>query len=315
MTAKRVLLTGGAGFIGSHLARRLLGDGYEVDIVDNLSTGRRENIPSGAACFELDLRDSDAIAQLPVREYQAVLHLAGQSSGERSFDDPAYDLDANAKSTLLLAQWALQHRIPSLLYASSMGVYGQVARQPVTESVTPEPVSYYGTSKLAAEKLLGVTAREGLRIVCFRMFNVYGPGQNLADMKQGMVSIYLAMMLKDDPITVKGSLKRVRDFIYIDDVVAAWKLTLEKPVSGVFNLGTGQATTVQTLIAELMTAYGAPPSYPVHEVEGTHGDQFAMCADITAIRAALGWEPRVELREGLTRMIAWARQQSFVNAV
>lgn len=239
---KPILLTGGAGFIGSHLAKALLADGYEVDIVDNLSTGRRENLPDTARFLELDLRHSSAVSQLPCRDYMAILHLAGQSSGEKSFEDPLYDLDANARSTLLLAHWALKQGISVFLYASSMGVYGQVNTHPVSESTVPQPISYYGASKYSAEQILQVATRQGLRTCSFRMFNVYGLGQNLANMKQGMVSIYLAFLLRQKPLIVKGSLERVRDFVYIDDVLAAWKLALEKPVSGVFNLGSGQAT-------------------------------------------------------------------------
>ena len=121
--------------------------------------------------------------------------------------------------------------------------------------------------------------------------------------------VHLAYLLKQEPLVVKGSLERVRDFVYIDDVVTAWKLALEKPVSGVFNLGSGQATSVRRLIAELLTACGLDDDYPVREVEGTPGDQFALSADITAICEALGWEPEVSLREGLARMVDWARAQ------
>ena len=306
---KTVLVTGGAGFIGSHLAKALLVDGYEVDIVDNLSTGRRENLPDAASFLELDLRHPDAVNQLPRRDYTAILHLAGQSSGEKSFEDPLYDLDANARSTLLLARWALENGIATFLYASSMGVYGQADTHPVPESAMPRPISYYGASKYSAEQILQVAAQLGLRTVSLRMFSVYGPGQNLANMKQGMVSIYLAYLLRREPLVVKGSLERVRDFVYIDDVVDAWKLALEKPVSGVLNLGSGQATSVRTLIAELLTACGLDNDYPVRVVEGTPGDQFALSADITAIREALGWEPEVSLREGLARMAGWVRAQ------
>ena len=306
---KSVLLTGGAGFIGSHIAKALLADGYEVDIVDNLSTGRRENLPDAVCFLELDLRHPETIMCLSRCNYTAVLHLAGQSSGEKSFEDPLYDLDTNARSTLLLARWALENGIPAFLYASSMGVYGQVDTYPVLESTVPQPISYYGASKYSAEQILRVAARQGLRTVSFRMFSVYGPGQNLANMKQGMVSIYLAYLLRREPLVVKGSLERVRDFVYIDDVVTAWKLALEKPVSGVFNLGSGQATSVRRLIAELLTACGLDDDYPVREVEGTPGDQFALSADITAICEALGWEPKVSLCEGLSRMVDWARAQ------
>lgn len=308
-----VLVTGGAGFIGSHLSRRLISEGYQVTVVDNLSTGFWENIPSEAEFVQLDLTKLDSVEELPAGPYGAVCHLAGQSSGEKSFEDPLYDFDANARSTLFLARWAINRGVPVFLHASSMGVYGQVSTHPVPESAVLQPISYYGASKYSAEQVLQVASRQRLRTVSFRMFSVYGPGQDLANMKQGMVSIYLAYLLKREPLIVKGPLNRVRDFVYIDDVVAAWHLALEKPVSGIFNLGTGAGTQVRTLISELLTVCGLDESYSVREVEGTPGDLFALSADITASRKVLGWEPKVSLREGLVKMIDWSRSQQRVS--
>ncbi len=303
---RQILVTGGAGFIGSHLCRRLISLGYEITVVDNLSTGFRKNVPPEARFLKLDLTGLDFVRELPAGPYEAVCHLAGQSSGEKSFEDPLYDLDANARSTLLLARWALENAVPTFVHASSMGVYGQVSDHPVKESAVVQPISYYGSSKYSAERILQVAARQGLRTVSFRMFNVYGPGQNLADNKQGMVSIYLAQLLKGESLVVKGSLDRIRDFVYVDDVVTAWEMPLEKPVSGVFNVGSGLGIEVRTLIAELLAACKLEENYPIHEQEGTPGDVFAVSADISAIKGVLGWEPKVSLREGLTRMVEWA---------
>lgn len=303
----KVLVTGGAGFVGSHLARRLLGLGYTVDVVDNLGSGQRENVGAECTFHELDLAEANCVRQLPPGPYAAVAHLAGQSSGEKSFEDPVVDLDWNGRATVLLARWAIERRVPVFLYASSMGVYGAVGTEPVNEETAPRPVSFYGASKLYSEHALGLFGRMGLRTCCFRMFNVYGPGQNLANMKQGMVSIYLAYLLRGEPILVKGSLDRVRDFVYVDDVVDAWVRALQGNAAGVFNVGTGRGTTVRELIAELLLACDAPSDYPIRIAEGTPGDLFAMTADITAIWNALGWEPRIPLREGLRRMADWAR--------
>lgn len=302
----KILVTGGAGFIGSHIAKSLLADGYDVEIVDNLSTGNRANIPAGANFREADLRFEETIRDLPL-DCRAVLHLAGQSSGEKSFDDPLYDLDSNCRSASLLASWALKNGVPTFVYASSMGVYGEPPTHPVTESMPARPISYYGASKFAAEQVLRVAALQGLRTVCFRMFSVYGPGQNLADLRQGMVSIFLAQLLHQKSLLVKGSLQRVRDFIYIDDVVAAWKMALENSVSGVFNLGTGLGTSLSEIISKLLESCGLAKDHPIVRGEGTPGDQFALSADITAIRHALGWEPQVTLTDGIAKTVAWAR--------
>ena len=251
-----VLVTGGAGFIGSRIAASLIADGHRVVVADDLSTGYRENVPAEATFVPSDLSREEGIAVLPDRPYGAILHLAGQSSGEKSFDDPARDFDANARSTLLLADWALQREIPALLHASSMGVYGNAGVAPVAEDAPTRPLSWYGASKLAAERVLEAAAAQGLRTVSFRMFNVYGRGQDLENMKQGMVSIYLAYLLRGEPVLVKGALDRVRDFVHVDDVVEAWRLALEKPLSGPFNLGTGVGTTVGDLLAGLFEAIG-----------------------------------------------------------
>lgn len=302
----RVLVTGGAGFIGGHLAKLLLDDGYEVDVVDSLRTGSHENVPERAGFYELDLGREHAVAGLPDKRYAAIMHLAGQSSGERSFDDPLYDLDANARSTLLLSSWAAEHEVPVFLYASSMGVYGQVETHPVSEGVDLRPISYYGASKYAAEQILSLasTRKPGLRTCSFRMFSVYGPGQNLADLKQGMVSIYLAYLLHGEPVVVKGSLDRVRDFIHVDDVVTAWRMALEQPVSGVFNLGSGTGTRVGEMLTELIAACGHGPDYPIVPGENTPGDQFAVSANIERLRTELAWEPRISLSDGLKALVA-----------
>lgn len=306
----RILVTGGAGFIGSHLSHRFVAQGHQVVVADDLSTGFRNNVPAKAEFIKLDLSRESSVEQLPPGAYDAVCHLAGQSSGEKSFDDPLYDLDANARSTLLLTRWALRNRVPTFLYASSMGVYGQVARPPASESVVPQPISFYGASKRSAELILKVAAGQGLRTVSFRMFSIYGPGQNMNNMKQGMVSIYLAYMLKQEPVQVKGPLERVRDHLNVADAVSAWELALHKPVSGIFNLGSGVGTKVGVLLDELLSACGLDKkTYPVQELPGTAGDQFALWADISAARQALGWTPTITLHNGLAGMVAWARQK------
>jgi UDP-glucose 4-epimerase len=310
---KRLLVTGGAGFIGSRVTSVLLTAGYEVDVVDDLSTGSRDNVPPGARLLVCDVTRAESLASLD-GDYAAILHLAGQSSGEKSFDDPARDFDANGRSTVLLAHWALAWGIPTLLHASSMGVYGATDGSPISENAVTKPISWYGASKLAAENALEVAGRLGLRTCSFRMFSVYGPGQNLADERQGMVSIYLAHLLRGVPVTVKGTLERARDFVYIDDVVAAWKLALESEVSGVFNLGTGVGTRVGELLAELIDVCGLPGDYPREVVDGTPGDQFAVVANPARAREELGWRPRVELRHGLEALVAWARMASGEQA-
>lgn len=306
----KYLVTGAAGFIGAHLARRLLEEGHEVWVVDNLSTGKRENVPPGAEFLEFDIASRDLDAALPKVPFDAVLHLAAQSSGEISHEAPTVDLLSNVFGTLQLLKLCRERGVPRFVYASSMAVYGLTERLPVAEDDRFVPHSFYGINKLAAEHYVEHFRKAGLKTTVLRMFNVYGPGQNLGNMKQGMVSIYLAYVLAGEPLLVKGSADRFRDFIYIDDVVAAWLAALREPVSEgrVYNLGTGRRTTVGQVITELMAAFGhAPGAYSVQFGAPTPGDQFGMQADIRRIQRELGWEPRIGLSEGIRRMVEWAR--------
>ena len=303
---RRALVTGGAGFIGGHLAHALSAEGWRVDVVDDLSSGRAANVPPRCDLIELDLGARGATGRLPRVRYDAICHLAGQSSGEKSFDDPERDLDANARSTVALAGWAREQRIPLLVHASSMGVYGDVLSHPVGERAPARPISFYGGSKLAAEHALAVTP--DIRAISLRMFSIYGPGQDLDEMRQGMVSIFLAMALRGEPIEVRGPLDRVRDFVYVEDCVEAWLRALACPdATGPFNVGTGVGTSIRALLAEMLELLGAP-DHPVRELAArTPGDQFALSASTTRAREILGWSARTELRQGLGAMIGWAR--------
>lgn len=313
MVMKTYLVTGGAGFIGSAIGRKLLNRGDKVVVIDNLKTGMPQNVPPGAEFIHADIRNRDALSALNRFHYDAVLHLAAQSSGEISHDDPDYDLDSNARGTLNLLQWSQEKGIRRFLNASSMGVYGQVTEKqcPVKEAVFLQPLSFYGVSKLAAECYCNYFMAKGMSITSFRMFNVYGPGQNLGNMKQGMVSIYLKFMLDGQPIIVKGSKDRFRDFIYVDDVVEAWVRAIDAPATygKVFNLGTGKKTTVVQLLTAMKEAFGRP-EYPIEYAANTPGDQFGIFADIAAIEQDLGWKPATSLQLGLVKFVEWAKGTS-----
>lgn len=312
---KKIIVTGGAGFIGSHIARRLLQTGHDVVVVDNLVTGFAENVPEGATFLRGDVSDKMTIESLP-HDTDAVLHLAAQSSGEISAENPDLDLKANTLSTLYLLQWCKENHVPRFVYASSMAIYGNVANNPVREDYPCEPLSFYGISKLSSEHYIRHYASEGLNTTCFRMFSVYGPGQNMTNMKQGMVSIFLAYLMKGEQVWVKGSPDRFRDFVYIDDVVDAWCSCLEnnQTFGKVYNLATGKKTTVRELVTKELEQYGEnPETYPVKFEGSTPADQFGLYADISRLRADLGWQPSVTLDEGLRRMIAWVKKEYSIR--
>jgi UDP-glucose 4-epimerase len=272
--------------------------------VDDLSSGARENVPAGVEFIAADLASADALSSLP-GTVDAIAHLAGQSSGEMSFDNPVGDLERNTVSTLNLLRYARDSGAQRIVAASSMSVYGDVADAPTTETTVARPKSCYGIGKLAAEQYLHVFRNE-VPYTAMRMFNVYGPGQNLDNLRQGMVSIYVAMALRSGVIDVRGGLDRFRDFVHVDDIVAAWMAALceKEPLNDVVNVATGVRTTVRELLDIIVKLV---PGTQVREAAGTPGDQLGIYADISRARGALGWEPRIALRDGVAGFVEWAR--------
>lgn len=300
----KVLVTGVAGFVGAHVAKRFLDEGFLVVGVDDFSSGRLENIPAGLDFIQGNLALPSTIASLP-KDCNLILHLAGQSSGEISFDNPLSDLEKNTVSSLNLIRYGIQNNVERLVYASSMSVYGSTGEEPVLESHACSPLSCYGVSKLAVEGYLRVF-KDVLPSVCMRMFNVYGPGQDMANLRQGMVSIFLAQALATGKIEVKGNTDRFRDFIFIDDVVEAWYRAATYPsVSGqALNIGTGVRTTVASLLAQLSDIIPGTS----HFINGeTLGDQSGIYADTQKIESYLGMRSFISLELGLRRFLEWAK--------
>ena len=295
---KTVVVTGVAGFIGSRVAARMAAEGFTVIGVDDLSSGKQSNVPSSIDFIQGNLADTQTISKLP-KAAEFVLHLAGQSSGEMSFDDPVADLEKNTISTLNLIRYGIGANTSKFVYASSMSVYGNVPDAPIGEDEHVAPLSCYGVGKLAAENYLNVFGKQ-LSSVSLRMFNVYGPGQDMTNLRQGMVSIYLAQALTNKHIVVKGSLERFRDFIYIDDVVETWfrAATFAGVVGNTINIGTGVRTTVaQVLEAVKANVVGTT----VEVTDPTPGDQNGIFADTTRMRALLGMSDFVQLADGVKR--------------
>ena len=274
--------------------------------IDNLSTGALENVPPGVELYQGDVADPEIYQRLPDIDYDAVFHIAGQSSGEISFDDPLYDIRTNAESTLLLLKYCLSRGCRRFIYASTMSVYGVKEDRPVQEDEDCHPQSFYGVGKLASEHYLRIYEQYGIKSTALRLFNVYGPGQNLANLRQGMVSIFLAQMLKDGHIHVKGSPERYRDFVHIDDVVNSFLLCLSmKDTDGkTINIATGSRTTVRQLIG-LLKKYG-PPEVSVEYSGSTAGDIHGIYADVTKMRSLLQIPSPRPLEDGIRDMVAWA---------
>lgn len=301
----KVLITGVAGFIGSHVAERFLKEGYQVVGVDDLSSGKITNIPGGVEFIQGDLALLATIARIP-RDCRKILHLAGQSSGEISFDDPVADLEKNTVSTLNLIRYGIENRVERIIYASSMSVYGAVEDAPISESHYCQPLSCYGVGKYATEGYLRVYLNK-LPFVVLRMFNVYGPGQDLSNLRQGMVSIYLAQALASGQIEVKGNVERFRDFVYIDDVVETWfrAATYSSALGKTLNVGTGVKTTVGELLEHICTLIPGSSYY----VQGaTPGDQSGIYADVTQLKKHLDLDGFTQMEVGLRVFLDWARK-------
>lgn len=301
-----ILITGVAGFIGSHIARRFLNEGFNVIGIDDLSNGKRKNIPREVNFFNIDLIDSSSLSKIP-SNCDLILHLAGQSSGEISFHNPIEDLRKNTISTLNLIKYGIKNKTKRFVYASSMSVYGDVncSTKGVSEQYSLEPISCYGIGKLASEKYLNVY-KDQLPFVSLRMFNVYGPGQDMENMKQGMVSIYLSQAIKYGSISVKGSLSRFRDFIFIDDVVEAWyRASFDKnAINQAINIGTGKKTNVSEIL-EVIKDITQIDQIIVEE--GTPCDQLGIYSDNTKLTNVLNFKPKINLFEGLNMFYQWAK--------
>jgi len=305
---EKILITGVAGFIASHISRRFLSEGYRVVGVDDLSTGLIEAIPDGVDFIQGDLALPSTIAKLP-KNCSKVLHLAGQSSGEISFDDPATDLQKNTISTINLIQYGIQNKIERFVYASSMSVYGAAPDAPISEDYECRPLSCYGIGKRASEEYLRIY-QDKMPSVSMRMFNVYGPGQNLSNLRQGMVSIYLAQALTEGVIEVKGGGDRFRDFIFIDDVVEAWfrATTFSSTIGKTLNIGTGIKTTVSSLLGDICTII---PNSHYFITDTTQGDQAGIYANTNSLLELTQMEKFVPLKIGLKIFADWALKQEL----
>jgi len=311
----RVLVTGGAGFIGSHIADALVARGDDVVVLDDLSNGVASNVPDGVELVEGDVRDPAAIDRAfeALGDADAVCHLAGQASTFRSFDEPAWDMDVNGVGTARMLEGARRHGAGVFLYASSMTAYGDPAGLPVTEDMPSAPLSYYGITKWASERAVLVSSRAesmGLRTVSYRMFNVYGPRQSLTNPYQGVLGIFLGRVLRGEEILIFGDGEQSRDFVYVEDVAKAWVAGLEAAPEGgaVVNIGTGTRTSINDLWRGAVQACGQDPdAWDVSYRDERPGDQRHMQASIERARALLGWDPTVGLDDGLKRTADWAR--------
>jgi len=312
----RILVTGGAGFIGSHVVEHCLAEGHEVVVVDDLSSGKKENLPEGVPLYQVDVSDAKAVQRVfELVQPEYVVHQAAQIPVSRSVREPSFDARTNVLGLLHVLEASVQYGVRSFIFASSGGVlYGNVW-EPADEEQPPAPVSPYGISKLTGEQYIKFFAREyGLRCAALRYGNVYGPRQDPHG-EAGVVAIFLQRLLAGEAPVINGDGKYTRDYVYVEDVARANLLALEGEWVGfrAYNVGTGVGTDVNQLesrlrqaLQEALRQQGREIDLPVASYGPPRpGDLRSSLLDAGKITRELGWRPHVTLEEGLKRTAAW----------
>jgi len=305
-TSKTILVTGGAGFIGSHLCDAFSAEGHRVLVIDNLSSGRRENLSADAELHVLDIGDEAAADLVRTAGIDVLVHHAAQMDVRRSTEDPVFDARTNILGTLNLVKAAVEGRVKQVIFASSGGaIYGEQDYFPADEAHPQRPVSPYGVSKLAGERYLYYFHVEhGLDVTCLRYANVYGERQNPHG-EAGVVAIFLKRLLAGETCTINGDGLQTRDYIHVSDVARANVAALGQPGFRVYNVGTGIETNVVELYRGLTAALGV-------EREAEHapakpGEQRRSNVDAGALRGELGLPEPIDLAAGFRRTADWFR--------
>lgn len=302
----KILITGGFGFIGLRLANFLSSKKYDVVILEHHNAIKPLSLLPSIKVIRADITDDLEMEGLDLKDFEAVLHLAAQSSGPKSFGIPHLDIRLNIIGTLNVINLCVKNKIERLIFASSFVVYGDHPESEVLdEEFSCRPKSVYATTKLACEHLLSVYAEpKGIKWNALRMFNVYGPGQDINKGEQGVVGIFMKMLMGGPKVEVKGSLSRFRDLVYIDDVIDIWEKCLaSKEYNKIFNVGSGKKTTFSELINQLASTIGVD-NLEVINTQGTPGDLNG-CYASTARLKVLGVEDLVDTNYGFKKMYEW----------
>jgi UDP-glucose 4-epimerase len=304
----KILITGGAGFIGSHVADLLIENGFEVCIIDNLSTGKPENVNPKAIFYNCDIRDSK-LSEIFVKEKpQVVIHNAAQMSVRNSVDDPINDASINIIGGLSVLEASRKAKVEKIIFASSGGVvYGEQQYFPADENHPTKPISPYGVAKLSFEKyLFYYNYIFGIKYTCLRYANVYGPRQDPLG-EAGVVAIFSKKLLNNEQSVINGDGKQTRDYVYVKDVAAANLLALKNDYTGEINIGTGIETDVNGIFDILKRAAGQNDLKEIHGPAKT-GEQTRSVLSYKKAQAILGWKPEMELKMGLAQTYNWFKE-------
>lgn len=303
----KILVTGGAGFIGSHVADALVADGHLVHILDDFSNGRSENVPEGAKVHALDVRSDEAARLVTDERYDVLVHHAAQMDVRRSVADPRFDADVNVLGFLNLMEAGARAGLQRVVFASTGGaIYGEPEYAPQDEAHPTRPLSPYGITKLTTENYLFFYQQEyEVSYVTLRYANVYGPRQNPHG-EAGVVAIFTTRFLSEDQPVINGDGLQTRDYVYVDDVVRANRAAINYPRSGTFNIGTARETSVLELFRTIRALAGS--SLPEKHAEAKPGEQERSVLDYGLATRELGWEPASKLDDGLEATVAWFRR-------
>ena len=304
----KVLVTGGAGFIGSHVVDRLVLEGHEAVVVDNLVTGKRRNITRAARFYKMDVQSWRLERVFRNERPNVVMHLAAQMDVRKSVEDPMFDAQVNVLGTLNVLQQAVKHGVRKVIFSSSGGaIYGEQETYPAPENHVLKPLSPYGLSKLCGEQYLSYFQRvSGLQAVSLRYANVYGPRQD-PEGEAGVVAIFIQKLLNNEQAVINGNGRQTRDFVFVDDVVEANLAMMGQETQGTFNVGTGVETSVNDLFRILVQHTGST----CKEVHGPakKGEQARSVIDCTKLRHEVSWEPKADLSEGLKKTVEYFRSR------
>ena len=302
----KVLISGGAGFIGSHIAEAYLASGFDVAVVDNLSTGKRENLPRGVTFYEGDITSLSDMEEIFFRERpDYVNHHAAQINLRRSTEEPLFDARVNILGSISLLELSVKYRVKKFIFASTGGaIYGEVKTLPAREDMPALPLSPYGVAKRSVELYLNYYHKvQGLDFVALRYGNVYGPRQDPRG-EAGVVAIFISRIIKGEPCIIFGDGRKTRDYIYIEDIARANLLALS--ASGIYNLGTGKETSVLDLVEVLKKVSGE--DFPVVFGEERKGEIDRIALSSEKAREALGWTPSFSLEEGIGHTWEWFKE-------
>jgi UDP-glucose 4-epimerase len=305
----KIMLTGGAGFIGSHIADFFIKEGHQVIIIDNLSTGKKANLNPAASFYHLDIRDQ-GLEEVFDREKPDILtHHAAQVSVRDSVTDPIHDLEINIRGTVHLLELSRKYDVKKIIFASSGGaIYGEQDYFPADEKHPLRPLSPYGVAKLTGESYLYYYQQNfDLPYVALRYANVYGPRQDPLG-EAGVIAIFSQSMLTGKHPIINGTGEQTRDYVYVEDVARINLLALHGDIKGTFNVGTGKETTVNYLFTKIQSLTHARA--PEVHGESKKGEQFRSVLSAEKAKQILGWEPKVEFDEGLKRTVEFFKAKN-----